>query len=69
MEFEKLFDVRCDDQIMSRRVLTPAFMDRLVDFVKKTKGKYEFMFEGNALYVKKKLDSEFLEIDGTRNVK
>ena len=69
VEFEKLFDVKCEDQIMSRRVLTPAFMDRLVNFVKKTNGKYEFMFEGETLYVKKILTGSFLEVDVMKNMK
>lgn len=54
--FEKIFDVNCEDQIMSRMVLTPAFMDRLVTFVGKTGGKYEFFFEDENLYVKKILN-------------
>lgn len=41
---------------MSRMVLTPAFMDRLVTFVGKTGGKYEFLFEDDNLYVKKILN-------------
>ncbi|MDQ1343640.1 MAG: hypothetical protein QG650_360, partial [Patescibacteria group bacterium] len=67
--FEKLFDVKCEDQILSRMVLTPAFMDRLVRFVEKTKGRYEFFFEGELLYVKKMLTGSFLEISGTKNLK
>lgn len=66
--FEKLFDVKCEDQIMSRRVLTPAFMDRLVGFVAKTKGRYEFMFENETLYVKKFLNGSFLEINVMKNL-
>lgn len=66
--FEKLFDVKCEDQIMSRRVLTPAFMDRLVNFVTKTKGKYEFMFDYETLYVKKFLTGSFLEINVMKNL-
>ncbi len=68
VEFEKIFDVRCEDQIMSRMLLTPAFMDRLVTFVKKTGGKYEFLFENETLYVKKKLNGGFLEINPIKNV-
>lgn len=67
--FEKLFDVKCEDQILSRMVLTPAFMDRLVRFVEKTKGAYEFLFEGDRLYLKKDLRGPFLEINGMRNLK
>lgn len=66
--FEKMFDVKCEDQIMSRRVLTPAFMDRLVNFVSKTNGKYEFMFENETLYVKKFLNGSFLEISVMKNL-
>lgn len=68
VEFEKIFDVKCEDQIMSRMLLTPAFMDRLVTFVKKTGGKYEFLFENETLYVKKKLNGGFLEINPIKNV-
>lgn len=53
---------------MSRMLLTPAFMDRLVTFVKKTGGKYEFLFENETLYVKKKLNGGFLEINPIKNV-
>lgn len=67
--FEKLFDVKCEDQIVSRMVLTPAFMDRLLQFVERTRGSYEFLFDGDVLYVKKILTGGFLEVNGFKNVK
>ncbi|NCO31474.1 DUF3137 domain-containing protein [bacterium] len=44
IEFEKLYDVQCLDQVTSRMIITPAFMDRLVQLSQKTKNKYEFLF-------------------------
>ena len=37
-EFQKLFEVYCDDQITARYVLTPAFMERLKKLNEKHKG-------------------------------
>lgn len=54
IEFEKEFDVYCEDQIESRKLLTPSFMYRLVDFVNKISRErtYELYFHKNIFYVK-----------------
>ena len=36
IEFEKIYDVRCEHEISSRMILTPIFMEKLVNFTKKT---------------------------------
>ena len=62
IEFEKLFDVKCEDQVTSRMILTPAFMDRIVSFVHKTGNQYEFLFQGNTMYIKRKILGKYLEV-------
>ncbi len=68
IEFEKMFDVKCEDQITSRMILTPAFMDRIVQFVQKTNHRYEFLFESNILYVKRHILSSYLEAGTEKNM-
>lgn len=54
IDFEKEFDVYCEDQIESRKLLTPSFMYRLVDFVNKINKKrvYEMYFHWSTFYLK-----------------
>lgn len=54
IEFEKEFDVFSDDWIESRKLLTPSFMYRLVDYVNKINHKrvYELFFYKNFCYIK-----------------
>ncbi|MBT3729349.1 DUF3137 domain-containing protein [bacterium] len=54
IDFEKEFDVFGDDGIESRKLLTPSFMYRLVDFVNKINHKrvYEMFFHDNYFYLK-----------------
>ncbi|MFK7780459.1 MAG: DUF3137 domain-containing protein [Candidatus Gracilibacteria bacterium] len=54
IDFEKEFDVFSDDGIEARRLLTPSFMYRLVDFVNKINHKriYEMYFHNNYFYLK-----------------
>ncbi|MFO0764165.1 MAG: DUF3137 domain-containing protein [Candidatus Gracilibacteria bacterium] len=68
IEFEKLFDVKCEDQVTSRMILTPAFMDRIVSFVHKTGNQYEFLFQGNTLYIKRKIPGKYLEVGTEKNI-
>jgi len=72
IEFEKLFDVYCDDPIASRMIVTPAFMDRIVQLVQKTNNQYEFLFRSNILYIKRKIQGPYLEVgtekDMTKNM-
>lgn len=68
IEFEKLFDVQCEDQVTSRMIITPAFMDRIVSFVHKTGNQYEFLFQGNTLYIKRKILGGYLEVGTEKNI-
>ena len=68
IEFEKLFDVKCEDQVTSRMILTPAFMDRIVSFVHKTGNQYEFLFQGNTMYIKRKILGKYLEVGTEKNI-
>jgi hypothetical protein len=68
IEFEKLFDVRCDDQITSRMIITPAFMDRLVTLVKKTGNRYEFLLQNNIMYIKRQITGTYLEAGTEKNM-
>jgi len=54
IDFEKEFDVFSEDQIESRKLLTPSFMYRLVDFVNKINHRriYEMYFHKNYFYLK-----------------
>lgn len=67
-EFEKFFDVYCDDQVTSRMIITPAFMDRLVQFSQKTGNQYEFLFRSNIMYVKRKINGAYLEAGTSKDM-
>lgn len=60
-QFEKEFDVYCNDQILSRKILTPSFMYRIFDFVNKIdkKRSYEFYFLGSNIFIKLDLKRMF----------
>gem|GEM_PF-5124464 len=49
-------------------IITPAFMDRLVNLSKKTKRKYEFILQNNTIYIKWKLESSYLEINTWKKI-
>jgi hypothetical protein len=68
MEFEKMFDVKCEDQVTSRMIITPAFMDRIVSFVNKTGNQYEFLMQGNTLYIKRHIVGAYLEAGTEKNM-
>lgn len=68
MEFEKLFDVKCEDQVTSRMIITPAFMDRIVSFVNKTGNQYEFLMQGNTMYIKRQVTGSYLEAGTEKNM-
>jgi Protein of unknown function (DUF3137) len=68
MEFEKMFDVKCEDQVTSRMIITPAFMDRIVSFVHKTGNQYEFLMQGNTLYIKRHIVGAYLEAGTEKNM-
>lgn len=68
IEFEKLFDVKCEDQVTSRMIITPAFMNRIVQFIEKTGNKYEFIFQSNVMYVKRIISGPYLEAGTEKNM-
>jgi hypothetical protein len=68
VEFEKIFDVNCDDEVTSRMILTPAFMDKLVTFVKKTGNTYSFLFTNNTVYIKRKVHKKYMEVGTKKNM-
>jgi len=68
VEFEKLFDVYCDDEIGSRMILTPAFMDKMVHFVRKTGNTYNFLFTNNTVYIKRKIHKSYMEVGTRKNM-
>lgn len=68
IEFEKFFDVYCDDQVTSRMIITPAFMDRLVQFSQKTGNQYEFLFRSNIMYVKREINGAYLEAGTSKDM-
>ena len=69
IEFEREFDVYSEDQIESRKILTPSFMYRILDFANKINKNrvYEFFFLWDEIYIKydllKSWKSSFMEID------
>lgn len=68
IEFEKIFDVNCSDPIGSRMIVTPAFMDRLVQFSKKSKYQYELLYQSNCFYIKWNVGNWYLEINTWKNI-
>lgn len=52
VEFEKYFDVQCADQIGSRMIVTPAFMDRLVKLASSSTYHYELLYKADRFYIK-----------------
>ena len=43
-------------------------MDRLVSFIQKTGGEYEFLLQNNIMYIKKLLKREYLEAGTEKNM-
>jgi len=68
IEFEKYFDVQCDDQVGSRMMVTPAFMDRLVTLAKNGKYKYELLYQSDHFYIKWNIRSSYLEVNTWKNM-
>lgn len=73
IEFEKKFDVSCDDEIESRKLLTNDFMYRILDFSNKIsiKRKYSFYFEDNFFYIKLDLidiKNWYMEVNTFKNI-
>lgn len=68
IEFEKMYDVRCEDEVSSRMILTPIFMEKLVNFTKKTGNQYSFFFTNNTVYIKRKIIKKYMEVGTRRNM-
>jgi hypothetical protein len=49
-------------------IITPAFMDRIVSFVKKTGNQYEFLMQGNTMYIKRIIHGNYLEAGTEKNM-
>lgn len=50
-EFQKMFTVYCDDQVASRYVLTPAFMEKVKELSLRNKGNMYFAINGNNIVI------------------
>ena len=68
LEFEKLFDVQCEDQVTSRMIITPAFMDRLVTLAQKSHYKYELLYRADCFYIKWNIRGGYLEVNTWKNM-
>jgi len=49
-------------------IITPAFMDRLVTFAKKSKYQYEFLFTPECFYIKWNVSSNYLEVNTWKKI-
>lgn len=54
IDFEKRFDVFCEDPEQTRQLLTPSFMYRILDYIDKIDPKrvYTFYFDQDHFFVK-----------------
>ena len=75
IDFEKEFDVFSDDWIETRKLLTPSFMYRLVDFVNKISHSriYEFYFYNNYFFLKYNIlkttkESNYMNFSSSQNI-
>lgn len=69
VDFEKYFDVQCADQIGSRMIVTPAFMDRLVRLARSSKYHYELLYKADRFYIKWSVGSDYLEVNTWKNIR
>ena len=69
IDFEKKFDVESEDEIEARKVLTPSFMYRILDFTNKVSQsrRYELYFNKNEIYIKHELTWKYLEFSPFRS--
>jgi len=63
-----MFDVKCQDAVSSRMIITPAFMDRVVQLTKKTGNKYEFLIQDNLMYIKRIINDKYLDINTNSDI-
>jgi Protein of unknown function (DUF3137) len=69
VDFEKYFDVQCADQIGSRMIVTPAFMDRLVRLARSSKYHYELLYKADRFYIKWSVGNDYLEVNTWKNIR
>lgn len=63
VEFNEIFQVRSNDEIESRMIVTPALMDRILTFSRKTQQKYSILFSEDTIYFRREIKSSFLEFN------
>lgn len=51
-EFEKVFDVYCNDKILATRILTVDIMQDIIDFYEKYKIMFEICYKNNKVYMR-----------------
>ncbi len=60
-EFEKEFCVYADDQVEARYILSPALMQRIVEFKRKWNTKVYLSFRDSKVYIAIKMDKNLFE--------
>lgn len=63
-EFEKNFDVFTDDQIEARYILTPALMERILNFMGKVESEIKISFIDSNIYLAISTDKTFFKPAG-----
>lgn len=58
-EFEKYFEVHADDKIQAMQVLTSDIMEEMIDFIKKSKIRFELTINHNQLFIRFKTGDIF----------
>jgi len=67
-DFDKIYEVYSKDEIWSRVIITPAFMDRVLQLIKKNNKKYDFLFTNTWFFIKWDLNFSYLEINLAKNL-
>ena len=49
-EFERYFEVYCEDQVASRKIITLTFMEKMIEFRKKIKKNITLIYKNNKIY-------------------
>ncbi len=49
-------------------IVTPAFMDRIVQLTKKTGNRYEFLLQKNTMYIKRAIAQKYLDINTNNDI-
>ena len=66
--FENEFVVYADDQVEARYILTPAFMERLLEFKRKTGKQCWFSFVGSNIYIAVDTDRDMFDVGLARSL-